>query len=881
METQNPLLKDEDGIEVDVHMYWSMIGLMYLTTSRPNIMFVVCACARYQVNQKVSHLHAVKMIFRYLKGQQKLGLWYPKDSPFDLVAYTDSDYTRASLDRKSTTRGCQYLGCRLILWQCKKQTVVANSTTEAEYFAALSCCGQVPRSSVPSGNVADEAVYKELDDSLVRVATIASSLEVEQDNGNIIKTRSKVTPNKASSLGTTSGDGLRCQESIGGNMAQTRVDSYDDEPSLGDEDASNYESKIDDIDVDEGITLVDETVENQGSYNDEEMFDASVLDGKDVIVEKEVADKEVSAAAPTDVTSDEITLAEALMEIKTSKPKAKGIVMQEPKKINADYQLAERLQAEEQKELNDEENVTLFIQLLEKRKKFFAAKRAEEKRNRPPTKAQQRSIMCTYLKKIEGWKLINLKNKSFADIQELFDKAMKMVNNFVDYRTELVEESSKKAKEEIAQESSSKRAGEVLEQESSTKQKVEEDKESKELKQCLEIISDDGDDVTIDATPLSTKSPNIVDYKIYKEGKKSYFKIIKADGNSHMYLTFGKMLKNIIREDLEVLWSIVKARFKKTKPVNHRDHFLLLNLKTMFEYHVEDNSILYYLLVEKMYPLTHNTIHQMFNDVKLQVDYEYEMAFYLLRLVKKQLKEGYHLEEIYVTWTQFGKRQTRLKLYMKIDEELVYRSWRWRYNFLVTTLKHSKDDVKTDIDAVKVADSENPKKDSTVQIFYDRVNHATRHIIDQSSGGKLRDKYTDESWALIEDLALYDNGSWNVPRDIGKPVKEISLPQDVPNTSDHCLIEFENKVQCLIEAHLAPKLPFQLNKIASSCKICNAPYDIDYCMKIPVQAFFDYASSRSDKARGKCFTFKHEQNNLGDTYNPSWKSHPNLRWREP
>ncbi|GJT76363.1 putative ribonuclease H-like domain-containing protein [Tanacetum coccineum] len=90
METQKPLLKDEDGEEVDVHLYRSMIGsLMYLTSSRPDIMFAVCACARYQVNPKMSHLHAVKRIFRYLKGQPKLGLWYPKDSPFDLVAYTD------------------------------------------------------------------------------------------------------------------------------------------------------------------------------------------------------------------------------------------------------------------------------------------------------------------------------------------------------------------------------------------------------------------------------------------------------------------------------------------------------------------------------------------------------------------------------------------------------------------------------------------------------------------------------------------------------------------------------------------------------------------------------------------------------------------------
>ncbi|GJZ57891.1 uncharacterized mitochondrial protein-like protein [Tanacetum coccineum] len=116
METHKPLVKDTDSEDIDEHMYRSMIdSLMYLTSSRPDII--------------------------YLKGQPKLGLWYPKDSPFDLVAYTDSDYAGVSLDRKSTTGGCQFLRCRLMSWQCKKQTVVANSTTKAEYVAASSCCG--------------------------------------------------------------------------------------------------------------------------------------------------------------------------------------------------------------------------------------------------------------------------------------------------------------------------------------------------------------------------------------------------------------------------------------------------------------------------------------------------------------------------------------------------------------------------------------------------------------------------------------------------------------------------------------------------------------------------------------------------------------------
>ncbi|GJY79302.1 hypothetical protein Tco_0485103 [Tanacetum coccineum] len=430
-----------------------------------------------------------------------------------------------------------------------------------------------------------------------------------------------------------------------------RIESSEDE-GLGEEDASK-QGRIDDIDANEDIYLVN-------VHRDEDMFGVNDLEGDEVIVETEV-DHEVVvetkfASKDVNLSVDEVTLAQALAALKSAKPKADKVMLQEPEqgtittttaattvtaastrpkakglviheeeqattptvssqqplqvkvqdkgkgimveeplkmkkkyqisfveqetirlqaefdeegrlarekdkanvalteewndiqaKIDVDYQLAQRLQAQEQEELTDEEKARLFVQFLEQRRKHFAAKRSEEKRNRPPTRAQQRSII-----------------------------------------TKVMEESSKKAEAEIAQESSSKRAGEALEQESSKKQKVKEDKESEELKQCLEIILDDGDDVTIDATPLSTKSPTIVDYKIYKEGKKGYFQIIKADGNSQMYLTFGKMLKNFNREDLEVLWSIFKARFKKTGPVNYMDNFLLLNLKTMFEHHVED-----------------------------------------------------------------------------------------------------------------------------------------------------------------------------------------------------------------------------------------------------------------------------------------------------
>nr|GEW10803.1 putative ribonuclease H-like domain-containing protein [Tanacetum cinerariifolium] len=144
MDKENPWGKDGTGKDVDLHLYRSMIGsFMYLTASRRDIMFAVCACARHQVTPKECHMHAVKRIFRYLKGHPKLGLWYPKESPFDLVAYSDSDYGGATQDRKSTTGGCQFLGRRLISWKCKKHTIVATSIAEAEYVAAASGCGQV------------------------------------------------------------------------------------------------------------------------------------------------------------------------------------------------------------------------------------------------------------------------------------------------------------------------------------------------------------------------------------------------------------------------------------------------------------------------------------------------------------------------------------------------------------------------------------------------------------------------------------------------------------------------------------------------------------------------------------------------------------------
>ncbi|GKC36040.1 hypothetical protein Tco_1048424 [Tanacetum coccineum] len=255
--------------------------------------------------------------------------------------------------------------------------------------------------------------------------------------------------------------------------------------------------------------------------------------------------------------------------------------------------------------------------------------------------------MCTYQKNMEGYKLKDLKLKEFDSIQEMFDRAFKRVNTFKDFRTELVEGKENKVREELVQESIKK-------------QKVDDDKETTELKHCMEIFPDE-EEVTIDAIPLAVKSPRVVDWKIHKEGKKSYYQIIRADGKSQMYMVFSHMLKSFDREDLEDFYKLVKARYGSTRPVESMDYLLWNDIKIMFEPHVEDvvwklqnrykvlewklydscgvHSLMMqpmqiYMLVEKKYPLTPPTLLMML-EKKLQIDYESEMAYQLCKLIIK------------------------------------------------------------------------------------------------------------------------------------------------------------------------------------------------------------------------------------------------------
>ncbi|GJY69089.1 hypothetical protein Tco_0472071 [Tanacetum coccineum] len=336
----------------------------------------------------------------------------------------------------------------------------------------------------------DEAVHKELGDNLVRAATTAFSLEAEQDSGakkpqgrqllklglrmylNIpmmhwsqeneidsLKRKVKKLEKKRSSRTHK----LKRLYRVG---LTARVESSGDEEDLALEALKTSKPKVKGIVFQELSKSTTTTIISSQQSQDK---------GKGIMIEEHVKpmkkkdqisfDKEVALKLPAEFDENE-----RLAREKAKKEKEVNIALIETwddiqAKINVDYQLAERLQAQEQEELSIEEKANISSTTSRRNKKPFAAKRAEEKRNKPPTKAQQRKIMCTYLKNMEGYKLNDLKLKGFDSIQEMFYRAFKRVNTFEDFRTELVE-----GKEN--------RAGTELIQEITKKQKVEDDKEN-------------------------------------------------------------------------------------------------------------------------------------------------------------------------------------------------------------------------------------------------------------------------------------------------------------------------------------------------------------------------------------------------------------------
>ncbi|GJY36379.1 hypothetical protein Tco_0421757 [Tanacetum coccineum] len=230
-------------------------------------------------------------------------------------------------------------------------------------------------------------------------------------------------------------------------------------------------------------------------------------------------------------------------------------------------------------------------ELMNKRKKHFAMLRAEEKRRKPPTKAQKRNQMSTYQKKHGGATKHNqLKSKSYEEIQKMFDNEMRRVNTFIPMDSEVVKKCSEKNKSTARKKMlGRKRAGKEQQQESSKKQRLEKDKESNEVKEDDEdalkkyLVIKKDDDIAIDVIPLATKLPVIVDYKLHKEGLMAHYELIRADGTSRRYTSMIRLLQGIDKEDLQILWKLVKIKRGDIRPEDEHERVLWGDLKVMFE----------------------------------------------------------------------------------------------------------------------------------------------------------------------------------------------------------------------------------------------------------------------------------------------------------
>ncbi|GJU06140.1 hypothetical protein Tco_1122570 [Tanacetum coccineum] len=448
---------------------------------------------------------------------------------------------------------------------------------------------QIPQSSGPTEHVADEAVYKELDDSLVMAATTTSNLEAEQDSGNIAKTQSKATPNESSSLGTTLSGGPGHQETMGDTIAQTRFENVSkhsndsllervldlektkttqteeivslkrrvkkleqkkrsrthglkrlykvgltarveysrDEESLG-EDASK-QGRINAIDADEDITLVND-------QDDADMFDLNTLTGDEVLAEQEVATKDVI------LTVDEVTLAQALSALKSVKSNVKGDVI---------------------KSQLGTSTTTTTISSQPSQEKF---------------QDKGKGIMVEPEKPLKKKDQISFHKQEAIRLQAKFDEEERLTRKKDGANVALTEEwDDIQAKVDVDYQLAQRLQAEEQEQftteQKATLSKVDDDQEAAKIKELMKIVPDE-EEVAINAIPLATKPSTIVDWKIHKEGKKNYYQVIRADGSSKMYLVFSHMLKIFNREDFETLWKLVKAKYGSTRPVEDLDLIL-------------------------------------------------------------------------------------------------------------------------------------------------------------------------------------------------------------------------------------------------------------------------------------------------------------------
>nr|GEV93024.1 hypothetical protein [Tanacetum cinerariifolium] len=552
IETQKPLAKDEEAAYVDLYLYRSMIrSLMDLTASRPDIMFAVCA--------------------------------YSRDSPFDLEAYSDSDYAGANLDRKSTTRG----------------------------------------------------------DSLVRAATTAS-LDAQHDISNITKTQSKATLNEPTPWGKGSGSGLGSQETMGGATAQIRSEGalmQSINPPLltgytvgSGEDMMEHDIEltylIKKIPYDSPLLGGHTPGSDKGSMTLKELIDlcttllqkvldlenvktsqAKEIDADTEMIVEDTGNGEKGGSTAETVSTARPDISTARPEVNTAEPKtppttstlfddedtkkrdqdqierdAEVSLKIQAAQIDVDHELDVRLTHKEQEKYTVEERSKLLEEFFERRKKQLAKERAEALSSKPPIKTQLRNLMMTYLKHTCRFTYAQLISRSFKEIQKLYIKEQKLVDAFVSIGSEDDEKRIRSRKKRAAGLSSKHK--------SPKKQKVndQESKDSdKEHRKCLKVVPDDDkaiDYETLDVKILIVNCESQV-LGTNKAGDVHVYKLTRLDGSYRHFSTFSRMLEVLDRQDVLDLYKIIMERFPANDPEGY-DLILWKDLKILVESSEDD-----------------------------------------------------------------------------------------------------------------------------------------------------------------------------------------------------------------------------------------------------------------------------------------------------
>nr|GEW48383.1 copia protein [Tanacetum cinerariifolium] len=631
IDSEKPLLKDPNGEDVDIHTYRSMIGsLMYLTSPKLDIMFVVCACAHFQVTPKASHLHAVKRIFRYLKGvniprcdEDRLELMelmvflLPSDEKVRVEFWTSvamkktNDVMRlqALLDKKKVIITESTIRDALRLDDVEGIECLPN---EKIFTELARICYKKPSTKLTfykaffSSHVAAEGVVSVVDD-VVPTADEEPSIpsptpptpppqssqdqpSTSQDAGlpmdllqNLMDTCTTLT-RRVEHLELD-----KIAQALNITKLKQRVKKLERRNKL-------KEGIITNIDADEDVVLEDAkdvVVEKSDDVEDNadihgrkaesqaEIYKIDLEHAKKIITEVFTAASDIITAASTTITAADVlitaativaapTLTAALSRRRkgvvikdheetttsstiihneaNSKDKGKGILVKEPKhlkkqaQIKQDEKYARELKADLNKNIDWDE-----------------------------TEAQARKNMMIYLRNVAGFKMNYFKGMTCDDTSPIFEKHFDSNVAFLQKTKEQMDEEDSKALKMLN-----------VSQEDKALKKQKLDEEVEELKRHLQIVPNDDDDVLTKATPLASKVP-VVDYEIYNENNKPYYRIKRADGTHQLYLSFLSLLRNFDKEDMETLWRLVKERFATTKPKNFSDDFLLTTLEAMFE----------------------------------------------------------------------------------------------------------------------------------------------------------------------------------------------------------------------------------------------------------------------------------------------------------